>query len=121
MSDRIRQLEDTVEGFQSQSSSSSHPLLRKELLSIKSTQELYGTDRGPNSSQRLLDSETHDEVGDYPQEPLSGQARRIEVLIAFFRARSCSDHLFYSIFCLYGRLVLAYILNTDLMISGCGD
>lgn len=84
MSERIRQLEDTVEGFQAQNSSSQHPLLHKELLSIKSTQELYGTDRAYGDTQRPLGSEMHNEDQEVLEVPVNGLSRGIEVLEALF-------------------------------------
>jgi hypothetical protein len=44
MSDRIRALEDALEQLQSKQSTTPHPLLRRDLLRIKSTFELYGLD-----------------------------------------------------------------------------
>lgn len=42
LNERVRQLEDALEGMQLSCSSDPHPLLRPELLQIKSTLELYG-------------------------------------------------------------------------------
>ncbi|KAF8904122.1 hypothetical protein CPB84DRAFT_1960943 [Gymnopilus junonius] len=42
LSDRVRQLEDSLEVLQSQVSNQPHPLLATELLKIKTSQDLYG-------------------------------------------------------------------------------
>lgn len=44
----MRRLEDALEVLQSQCSNQPHPLLAPELLSIKTSQELYGTVNPPN-------------------------------------------------------------------------
>lgn len=48
MSERIRSLEDALHTVQAQCTLEPHPLLRNELLSIKSTMGLYTGNQGSN-------------------------------------------------------------------------
>jgi len=66
MSDRIRQLEDSLAILQSTLSNESHPLLARDLLKIKSSIELHAavgqdTFPAPGSSQAGLQSRAEDE------------------------------------------------------------
>lgn len=55
MSDRIRYLEEALETLQSSCSPQIHPLLREDLLSIKTSVELYG---GPQTgSDNIIESQ----------------------------------------------------------------
>ena len=51
MSDRIRQLEDALAILQSSNSREPHPLLRRELLGIKSGLHLHSAQRDPGKGQ----------------------------------------------------------------------
>lgn len=57
MGERIRNLEEALESVQAKSSSSMHPLLQPELLLVKNSLELYGSDTPAVRPPTTLDEE----------------------------------------------------------------
>lgn len=78
MSERIQQLEEAVAYLQSSFSNDPHPLLRSDLLRIKSSAELHRAQMaGPKTASRSSVDEYHenDSAKDLPPAPFQYPAR----------------------------------------------
>ena len=62
MSERIRSLEEALEELNSKHSAVQHPLLRRELLLIKTSLELYGLDPVQDEGASVAEGSGHEET-----------------------------------------------------------